>query len=253
MNKYINNIFIVIFNNYTNIFLLLITILNCFIFITKRHLTKHGHIQATKFTISKNKFVYFYLIGILSFPLKILLKYLFIKYIKRGPNWLIKFIANPKLKKFRNLLFEINNYWYLIHLIRRFIESKFLFCYSSYSKMHLLHLFLGLSYYLFLTFYISTLPSLNNNSLIIFIIIQLAQFFSHLLVFKVIKIRRLRVLKLKIFRKFNLENYRSLIYKFPYYFEFLLYFILWSHFAKYELFLNLLWILSVILINSFNK
>ncbi|KAF7694753.1 hypothetical protein CDIK_1966 [Cucumispora dikerogammari] len=276
-NTSISKITIYILNNIVKIFLIIITFLNIFFFTFKRDLIRHGYIYNKYYKysndkniskyfvnkrISKNNFYFFYLTGIIIYIFKILLVF---SYKKVNIN----FLNLKELYLFKQLIFMCNNYWYLIHLIRRFIESRFIFSYSYNSTMSIGHLLLGVSYYIFISLYFSTLPGLYRMQMVVYIIIQVLCFISHLLVFSCVNVECLRVVKWKIIKWLDGEKQKErnkILYRMPYIFEILNYgcVCLWFGNSLYckegvcksvvrvELWLNLVWVVSVFVVNLFS-
>lgn len=123
-------------------------------------------------------------------------------------------------------IFFNNNSYFLIHLIRRFVESFFLFRYSIDSKMNIFHFLLGISYYVVISSYIFSKKNIFiPNSFIIFNILQ---FFAHYQIFRK-----------KRFRSFYIHYLCELgIY----------YSLYWGNKKDLILFLNFIWVLTFFLI-----
>lgn len=122
-----------------------------------------------------------------------------------------------------NIVLNIN--LYAIHLLRRSIECTFL-KYKK-SKMTLLQLIHGFIYYSFVVFHLKDKEFKNR---FVFILLNLAQSFYHT----------------KIFR------YKTMTYN-HYYAEFLIYLYIFNEVRTIEMFFNLCYVLSFIIVTKINR
>ena len=141
-----------------------------------RFLLQHGRLtsnskgESPSFQVHKGKFVHFYAFGLV---------YLYC-LCSRAPSITWKVLLT-------------------LQLARRLLESIFLFAYSPSSKMHILHYFVGISYYPVLVECVARAPAtLHWTRIVLFLLFSMVQSHAHWTIGKASKTKEAREKRLPL-------------------------------------------------------